>query len=80
MIHEDHDEEQCGGPETLACAAKTKNFSGAEIQGLVKSAISWALNRQIDAGDLSKPVDEENLKVSETLPLPEWVPWSLLQH
>lgn len=45
-------------------ADKTKNFSGAEIQGLVKSAISWALNRQIDVADLSKPVDEENIKVS----------------
>lgn len=42
----------------------TKNFSGAEIQGLVKSAISWALNRQINVGDLSKPVDEDNLKVT----------------
>ena len=45
------------------CAELTKNFSGAEIQGLVKSAISFALNRQIDVNNLSKPVDETNLKV-----------------
>lgn len=28
-------------------AARTKNFSGAEIEGLVKSATSFALNRQV---------------------------------
>lgn len=47
-----------------ALADITKNFSGAEIEGLVKSAASFALNRQIDVGDLSKGVDEDNLKVS----------------
>jgi len=30
-------------------ATSTKNFSGAEIEGLVKSATSFAFNRQIDA-------------------------------
>jgi len=30
-------------------AVETKNFSGAEIEGLVKSASSFAFNRQIDA-------------------------------
>ena len=44
-------------------ADNTKNFSGAEIQGLVKSAISFALNRQINMTDLSKQIDETNLKV-----------------
>ena len=29
-------------------ATRTKNFSGAEIEGLVKSATSFALNRQVD--------------------------------
>jgi vesicle-fusing ATPase len=43
---------------------KTKNFSGAEIEGLVKSATSFALNRQVDVNDLSKPIDEENIKVT----------------
>ncbi|KAK9852554.1 hypothetical protein WJX84_006225 [Apatococcus fuscideae] len=45
-------------------AAKTKNFSGAEIEGLVKSATSFALNRQVDVSDLSKPVDEDSIKVT----------------
>ena len=43
-------------------AMRTKNFSGAEIEGLVKSATSFALNRQVDVSDLSKPINEDNLK------------------
>ena len=50
-------------------AQRTKNFSGAEIEGLVKSATSFALNRQVDVNDLSKPIDEDNLKVSVMLSL-----------
>lgn len=45
-------------------AERTKNFSGAEIEGLVKSAVSFALHRQVDVADLSKPMDEDNLKVN----------------
>eukprot|EP00253_Pinus_taeda_P000561 PITA_00561 len=45
-------------------AARTKNFSGAEIEGVVKSAVSFALNRQINHDDLTKPLDEENIKVT----------------
>lgn len=45
-------------------AERTKNFSGAEIEGLVKSAASFALNRQVDVNDLSKKVDEDNIKVA----------------
>ena len=30
----------------LCVAATTQNFSGAELEGLVKSATSFALNRQ----------------------------------
>ena len=44
-------------------AARAKNFSGAEIEGLVKSATSFALNRQVDVSDLSKPIEEEEIKV-----------------
>lgn len=44
-------------------AARTKNFSGAELEGLTKSAVSFALNRQVDVNDLSKPIDEESIKV-----------------
>lgn len=48
---------------TVWLAERTKNFSGAEIEGLVKSAASFALNRQVDVNDLDKPVVEENIKV-----------------
>ncbi|KAL7520558.1 hypothetical protein ACHAWX_005275 [Stephanocyclus meneghinianus] len=42
---------------------KTKNFSGAEIEGLVKAATSYALTRCVDVTDLSKPPDEKKLIV-----------------
>nr|XP_024368606.1 vesicle-fusing ATPase-like [Physcomitrium patens]PNR60159.1 hypothetical protein PHYPA_002952 [Physcomitrium patens] len=45
-------------------ASRTKNFSGAELEGLVKSATSFALNRQVNLTDLSKPLDEDNIKVT----------------
>nr|KYP76270.1 Vesicle-fusing ATPase [Cajanus cajan] len=45
-------------------AARTKNYSGAELEGVVKSAVSYALNRQLSLDDLSKPVEEENIKVT----------------
>eukprot|EP00003_Mantamonas_plastica_P017827 TRINITY_DN2938_c0_g4_i4.p1 TRINITY_DN2938_c0_g4~~TRINITY_DN2938_c0_g4_i4.p1 ORF type:complete len:363 (-),score=145.48 TRINITY_DN2938_c0_g4_i4:16-1104(-) len=35
-------------------AANTKNFSGAEIEGLVKSATSFALNRLVNASNLAE--------------------------
>ncbi|KAL9272878.1 Vesicle-fusing ATPase-like protein, partial [Drosera capensis] len=44
-------------------AARTKNYSGAELEGVVKSAVSFALNRQLSVDDLTKHVDEENIKV-----------------
>ena len=43
-------------------AEATKNFSGAELEGLVKSAASFALNRNVDINDLHKPLDEDNIK------------------
>ncbi|ESW31318.1 hypothetical protein PHAVU_002G228500 [Phaseolus vulgaris] len=45
-------------------AARTKNYSGAELEGVVKSAVSYALNRQLSLDDLTKQVDEENIKVT----------------
>jgi vesicle-fusing ATPase len=40
---------------------KAKNFSGAELEGLVKAATSYALTRCVDVKDLSKAPDEKNL-------------------
>lgn len=48
----------------INAAARTKNYSGAELEGVVKSAVSYALNRQLNMDDLNKPVDEENIKVT----------------
>ncbi|KAL4554011.1 hypothetical protein LXL04_039870 [Taraxacum kok-saghyz] len=45
-------------------AARTKNYSGAELEGVVKSAVSYALNRQLSLDDLTKKVDEESIKVT----------------
>mmetsp|Transcript_29452 Transcript_29452/g.54049 ORF Transcript_29452/g.54049 Transcript_29452/m.54049 type:complete len:737 (-) Transcript_29452:552-2762(-) len=45
-------------------AARTKNFSGAELEGLVKDASSFALNRNIDLNNLNiQKFDEDNIKV-----------------
>ncbi|PSR95688.1 Vesicle-fusing ATPase [Actinidia chinensis var. chinensis] len=48
----------------LELAARTKNYSGAELEGVAKSAVSFALNRQLSMDDLTKPVDEESIKVT----------------
>lgn len=42
-------------------AKETKNYSGAEIEGVVRSATSFALNRNVDP-TLKKP-DPKNIKV-----------------
>jgi len=42
-------------------ADKAKNFSGAELEGLVKAASSYALTRCVDVKDLSKAPDTKNL-------------------
>jgi hypothetical protein len=52
------------GVDLEKLASMTKNFSGAEIEGLVKDATSHALNRNVDFNDLHKPLDEESIKVS----------------
>ena len=43
-------------------AAKTKNYTGAEIEGLVRSATSFAIGRNVDIDALDK-VDEAAIKV-----------------
>mmetsp|Transcript_5817 Transcript_5817/g.8434 ORF Transcript_5817/g.8434 Transcript_5817/m.8434 type:complete len:789 (-) Transcript_5817:119-2485(-) len=42
-------------------AEKTKNFSGAELEGLIKAASSYALTRCVDVKDLSKAPDAKKL-------------------
>lgn len=42
-------------------AEKAKNFSGAELEGLVKAASSFALTRCVDVKDLSKAPDASQL-------------------
>jgi len=44
-------------------AGQTKNFSGAELETLVKNAASFALNREIDLDNLQKIVNVEAIKV-----------------
>ncbi|KAG5648754.1 hypothetical protein DXG03_000101 [Asterophora parasitica] len=46
-------------------AAGTKNFSGAEIGGLIKSATSFAFNRHVKVGTMAGISDDvENLRVN----------------
>lgn len=47
----------------LTPAGPADRRSGAEIEGLVRSATSFALDRETDMADLSKPVEEENIRV-----------------
>ena len=49
--------------DIASLAKKTQNFSGAEIEGLVKSAVSFALTRHVNVADLSAEIDEDNIKV-----------------
>lgn len=51
--------------DLAALAAETKNFSGAEIEGLVRSASSFALNRQVSIGDLAKPKELGEISVTK---------------
>mmetsp|Transcript_15673 Transcript_15673/g.36744 ORF Transcript_15673/g.36744 Transcript_15673/m.36744 type:complete len:743 (+) Transcript_15673:99-2327(+) len=48
--------------ETIA--TRTKNFSGAELEGLVRSATSFALNRKVSIGDQAKPQDLRSICVT----------------
>lgn len=51
--------------DVLELAHLTKNFSGAEIAGLVKSASSFAFNRHVKVGTVAGISDDiENMKVN----------------
>ncbi|KAL1567161.1 vesicle-fusing ATPase [Salvia divinorum] len=44
---------------------RVRRFSpNTELEGVVKNAVSYALNRQLNMEDLTRPVDEENIKVT----------------
>lgn len=45
-------------------ASQTKNYSGAEIEGVCKSAAAFALNRHVDHRDLKKQVDASGVSVT----------------
>lgn len=47
-----------------ALAVQTRNFSGAEIKGLLRSATSFTLNRQLHVQDLGKSINLEEIKVT----------------
>ncbi|KAK9778948.1 putative Vesicular-fusion protein SEC18 [Seiridium cardinale] len=54
-----------GNVDLADLAGRTKNFSGAEINGLVKAASSYAFTRQVKIGDLSNPsINYDDIKVS----------------
>lgn len=44
-------------------AVKTKNYTGAEIEALVRRAASFAFRREIDPHNLDKEPDEDNIRV-----------------
>eukprot|EP00915_Cephaloidophora_sp_WS-2016_P003363 GHVH01004503.1.p1 GENE.GHVH01004503.1~~GHVH01004503.1.p1 ORF type:complete len:741 (+),score=102.44 GHVH01004503.1:58-2280(+) len=46
-------------------ATQTKNFSGAELAGLCRSAASYALSREIDFNDLSKAHNIDAIKIAK---------------
>ena len=45
-------------------AHETPNYTGAEIAGVVKSAVSFAMNERIKIDNLKEKIDVQNLKVT----------------
>lgn len=46
-------------------AEMTRNFSGAELEGLVRSAASFAFQRSVNMKDFSKPSDASGIKITQ---------------
>eukprot|EP00375_Theileria_parva_P002060 XP_764736.1 N-ethylmaleimide sensitive protein [Theileria parva strain Muguga] len=44
---------------------QTKNYSGAELEGLVKCAVSYAIQRHVDGSDLSRPKNIDQIIVNQ---------------
>ncbi|CAK0803094.1 unnamed protein product [Prorocentrum cordatum] len=47
-----------------ALAAKTKNFSGAELEGFVRAATSYAMNKRVNFQDVAKSKDMGSVLVT----------------
>lgn len=46
-------------------AEQTPNYSGAELEGLVRNAVSYAFERHINFNDLTKPVNTDNIMITK---------------
>lgn len=44
--------------------ALTKNYSGAELEGLVKCAVSYAIHRHVDGSDITRPKDMDKIIIN----------------
>jgi vesicle-fusing ATPase len=54
-----------GDVNTSHLAKKCKNYTGAEIEGLVRSAGQFAMSRAVDITDLSKTLDTSQIRVEQ---------------
>ena len=50
---------------TTQLAGECKNYTGAEIEGLVRSAGQFAMSRAVDITDLSKTLDTSGIRVEQ---------------
>lgn len=56
------------GVDVLELAGRTKNYTGAEIEGVCKAAASYAFERNIDKSNLTGAPDIGNVRVRCVLP------------
>ncbi|KNG73968.1 N-ethylmaleimide-sensitive fusion protein [Plasmodium falciparum IGH-CR14] len=49
----------------LELAERTPNFSGAEIEGLVRNTVSYAFERHINFNDLTKPINADDIMITK---------------
>uniref|UniRef100_A0A8C9J9D2 Vesicle-fusing ATPase n=1 Tax=Piliocolobus tephrosceles TaxID=591936 RepID=A0A8C9J9D2_9PRIM len=48
----------------LELAEKTPNYSGAEIEGLVRNTVSYAFERHINFNDLTTPINADDIMIT----------------